>query len=120
MKSKRMNLLINILLPLLIFSGILNLIVTPVHAQYQFDDSLSSGDKQQIDEMMRPIHRIFDLVKYIYFAVAILMGMYGAILLATARGAQENINKAKMTFTSIILGGIVFYIAPTIIPYLLK
>jgi hypothetical protein len=118
-KNYKSNVLINVIFCLLLFTGVLTVLAAPVSAQYEFDNSISSQEQRQIDEMMKPVDKIFNLISYIYGAIAVLMIFYAAIIYLTAQGSDEKINRAKNTLTGVFLGGIVFIGAPKIIPYLL-
>ena len=103
---------------IVIFALMLMLCLYTVAADVNFNAPLSSQDKQQFDAMLVPVMKIYNLVKYIATALAVMMMVFSGITFVTAGGEMAKKEKAKNMGVGVIVGLIVIWVAPLIVQYI--
>ena len=82
--------------------------------------AISQEDKQNFDQILTPIAKIYDFVKYSTTLVASLFLVFAGITYMTA---SSNVNKkdtVKQMIAYIVIGIAIIWGAPYIVSYLLK
>lgn len=103
---------------IVIFALVLLLCSYTVAADVNFNQPLSSQDKQQFDAMLVPVMKIYNLVKYIATVIGVLMMVFSGITFVTAGGEMAKKEKAKNMGVGVIVGLIVIWVAPLIVQYI--
>lgn len=83
-----------------------------VHAQ--------TTDTTAYNEILKPIQKIYDLVRYAATLLALLGFVFAAIQLILAGTNTGKREKAKAMMASIVGGLFVIWAAPLVVPYLLQ
>lgn len=85
--------------------------VPVVHAQ---------TDTSAFDQMLKPIQKVYDFVKYAASLLAMLAFAFAGIQLLLAGKNNAEREKVKSTMTGIVVGLAIIWIAPLAVPYLLQ
>lgn len=97
----------------LVFFAVISLsfVMPVVHAQ---------TDTTAYNEILKPIQKIYDLVRYAATLFALLGFAFAAIQLIIAGTNTGKREKAKAMMASIVGGLFVIWAAPLVVPYLLQ
>ena len=77
--------------------------------------STSGSDQQVFDQILAPIWKVYNLVKYIATAVAALFIVFAGIMYMTAGNDLMKRENAKHMISYVVLGLIVIWAAPLIV-----
>jgi len=81
---------------------------------------VSQDDKEAFDEILTPVLRIYNLVKYIASAIAVIFLMFSGIMFMMSQGDIRRREMAKSTAAYVIIGLIIIWAAPFVVDYLIK
>ena len=84
----------------------------------ELDTDISSEDKAQFDEILTPVQKIYNFVKYISTVVAALYFVYAGIVYITSSNSPQKREQAKTTAGYVVIGLIVIWAAPFVISLL--
>ena len=79
---------------------------------------ISSSDKATFDEILEPVMKIYNFVKYSATVLAMLFLAFAGITYIMSGGDTAKREQAKMMATYIIIGLIVIWVAPLLVRYL--
>ena len=97
---------------------LLLLVAMPAVMAVEFDQDISDEDKQTFDQILEPVMKIYNFIKYAATAIAVLFLIFAGITFMTSGGDQAKRESAKGMATYIVIGLIVIWIAPLIVQYL--
>ena len=83
-----------------------------------FNQTLSSQDKQSFDQMLSPVLKIYNLVKYSASVLAVLVLLFAGVTYITAGSDPGKREKAKNMATYVIIGLVVIWAAPLIVNFI--
>lgn len=89
-----------------------------VHAALDFDSELSSEDEATFDEILAPVMKVYQFIKYAATIVGVLMLVFAGISFAMSGGDQGQKERAKNTAAGVVIGLILIWIAPLIVEYI--
>ena len=94
------------------------LFLVPLVFALEFDD-ISSSDKQTFNEILEPVMKIYNLVKYTSTVIACIMGVFAGITYITSGSEPKKRDSAKQMITYILIGLAIIWAAPLIVNFLL-
>lgn len=97
---------------------LLVLLSLPIAQAVDFDQDISSDDKETFDAILEPVMKIYNFVKYSATALAVLFLIFAGITFIMSGNDQAKREQAKMMATYIIIGLIIIWVAPLIVGYL--
>ena len=101
--------------------GLLLLFAMPfVMAELDFNGNLTDAEKEQFDQILAPLMKIYDFLKYAATAIGVLMFVYAGIIFVTAGGEQAKKEKAKQMAVGVVIGLVLIWTAPLVVRYLVK
>ena len=100
--------------------ALLLVIATPLVAAADFDDSISSSDKQKFDEILKPVMKIYNFVKYSATVLAVLFLVFAGVTFIISSNDPSKREQAKTMGAYIIIGLIVIWVAPLVVEFLLS
>jgi hypothetical protein len=104
-----------------IMLGLLLLLVMPfVLAELDFNGNLTDAEKEQFDQILAPLMKIYDFLKYAATAIGVLMFVNAGITFVTAGGEQAKKEKAKQMAVGVVIGLVLIWTAPLVVRYLVK
>ena len=83
-----------------------------------FDQDLSDDDKATFDNILEPVMKIYNFVKYTATVLAVLFLIFAGVTFIMSGNDQAKREQAKMMATYIVIGLIVIWVAPLIVGYL--
>ena len=98
--------------------ALLALVIVPTMVvAVDFNQSVSVQDKANFDEMLSPVLKIYNFIKYAATAIAVVCIVFAGITLMISGNDQAKREQAKMTGMYIIIGLVVIWVAPLIVQY---
>lgn len=97
---------------------VMPIISTSVHA-VDFDQDISPQDKAQFDEMLKPVMKIYNLIKYAASVIAAIVLLIAAISFMTSGSDPRKRDVAKGMAMYVVIGLVVIWVAPLAVNYIL-
>ena len=91
----------------------LNLVVA-----VDFDDDISNEDKATFDEILDPVMKIYNLVKYAASVVAVVVLLFAGVTYLTSGSNPGKREQAKNMIMYVVVGLIVIWAAPLIVDFI--
>ncbi len=85
-----------------------------------FNEDISNEDKEAFDEILEPVMKIYNLVKYSASVLAVIVLLFGGITYMTAGGNPAKREQAKNIVMYVIIGLIVIWVAPLIVNFVVS
>lgn len=83
-----------------------------------FDDEISNEDKQTFDQILEPVMKIYNLVKYSATVIAVIVLLFAGITYITSGADPGKREKAKSMAMYVVIGLIVIWAAPLIVNFI--
>lgn len=99
---------------------LLLIIAMPIVAAADFDDDISSSDKQKFDEILKPVMKIYSFIKYTATVLAVLFLVFAGITFIISSNDPSKREQAKTMASYVIIGLIVIWVAPLVVDFLLS
>jgi cation transport ATPase len=97
---------------------LLLLVATPfVLAEIDFDEGLTPDEEDQIDQILAPVMKVYNFIKYAATVVGVLVLVFAGITFVTSGGENSKKDKAKNMATGVVIGLIVIWIAPLVVKF---
>lgn len=93
---------------------LLFVMVTPVLAAIDMG-GVSSADKLTFNQILQPVKKIYNLIKYIATFVACAMAVYAGVIYITSAGEPRRKENAKQMITFVLIGLMVVWATPYVI-----
>ncbi len=106
------------LLTALNFALILAIFVAPVLAAIDFNKPPTAEDQATFDQILQPVMKIYNLIKYIATAIAgliLLLAGINYIMSGSEAGKRE---KAKSMAMYVIIGLVIIWAAPLVVKFM--
>jgi len=94
------------------------LLAMPVVLAADFNSAVSTQDQQTFDQILEPVMKVYNFVKYAATVVAVLFLVFAGITFITSGSDQAKRESAKTMATYIVIGLIIIWVAPLIVSYL--
>jgi hypothetical protein len=79
------------------------------------DGELSEEDKAKFDEILEPVMKIYNFIKYIASVIAAIFLLYAGVMYMSSGSDPKKRDQAKHIATYVIIGLIVIWAAPIIV-----
>ena len=96
------------------------LLGVPAALAVDFNSTVSSQDQQTFDQILAPVMKVYNFIKYAATVVAVLFLVFAGITFITSGSDQAKRESAKMMATYVVIGLIIIWVAPIIVSYLTK
>ena len=83
-----------------------------------FNQTISSQDKATFDQILSPVMKVYNLVKYVATAMAVVVLLFAGITYITAGDNPASREKAKNMAMYVIIGLIVIWAAPLVVNFI--
>lgn len=97
---------------------LLLLVALPMVYAVDFDEEISDDDKATFDQILEPVMKIYNFLKYSATVLAVLFLIFAGVTFIMSGNDQAKREQAKMMGAYIIIGLIIIWIAPLIVGYL--
>ena len=82
-----------------------------------FNQPLDPTDEAALDQILSPVMRVYNAVKYAATVIGVLVLVFAGISFITAGGEMAKKERAKLTGIGVIIGLIVIWIAPLVVQF---
>jgi type IV secretory pathway VirB2 component (pilin) len=89
-----------------------------VLAEIDFDSELSEEEEEQVDEILEPVMKIYNFIKYAATVIGVIMLVFAGVTFIMAGGDTGQKEKAKNMAVGVVIGLIVIWIAPTVVEFI--
>ena len=93
------------------------LIMPVVLAEIDFDQPLTPEEEQQFDDILAPVLKVYNFIKYAATIIGVLVLVFAGISFITAGGETGKKEKAKNMAVGVVIGLIVIWVAPLVVKY---
>lgn len=83
-----------------------------------FDDEISSDDKATFDEILEPVMKVYNLVKYSATVLAVIVLLFAGVSYMTSGSNPAKREQAKNMVMYVVIGLIVIWVAPLIVNFI--
>ena len=83
-----------------------------------FDDDISSRDKKTFDEILEPVMKIYNLIKYSATALAVIVMLFAGVNYMSSGSNPAKREQAKNMLMYVIIGLLVIWAAPLIVDFI--
>jgi type IV secretory pathway VirB2 component (pilin) len=83
-----------------------------------FNQPISSQDKQTFDQILAPVIKIYNLIKYIATAVAVIVLLFAGLTYMTAGSNPAKREQAKNMIMYVVIGLVVIWVAPLLVNFI--
>ncbi len=90
----------------------------PTVLAVDFSQEISEEDKETFDQILEPVMKVYNFVKYSATVLAVLSLIFAGITFIISGNDQSKREQAKTTATYIVIGLVVIWIAPLVVGYL--
>ncbi len=94
------------------------LVALPVVVAVDFDADLSDEDKATFDEILEPVMKIYNFVKYAATVLAVIVLLFAGVSYMTAGSDPRKREQAKSMAMYVIIGLIVIWAAPMVVNFI--
>jgi len=98
---------------------VLSFFILPLISAVDFNQAISAEDQQTFDEILEPIMRIYNLVKYSASILAVVVLLFAGVTYMTAGSNPGKREQAKNMAMYVIIGLIVIWGAPLIVDFII-
>ena len=102
----------------LIIMSVLNF-AGAVHAQASLDTTISAEDKAKFDEILTPVEKIYNFIKYAASLVAVIALLFAGISYMFSGNDIRKRDTAKNMATYVVIGLVVIWAAPFVVNLLI-
>jgi type IV secretory pathway VirB2 component (pilin) len=89
-----------------------------VLAEIDFDSELSEEEEALVDEILEPVMKIYNFIKYAATVLAVMMLVFAGITFVTAGGDSGQKEKAKNMAVGVVIGLIIIWVAPVVVEFI--
>ena len=93
--------------------------VLAIDQQAPINTQITAQEQQQFDQILEPVFKIYNFVKYIVTVVAVIFLLYAGISYMTAGNDPKKRDQAKNIVTYVIIGMLVIWAAPLLVGLLI-
>ncbi len=89
-----------------------------VLADVNFNQTITPQEQQQFDQILNPVMKIFNFIKYAATVAGVLMLVFAGITFITSGGDMVKKERAKNMAIGVIIGLIVIWVAPLVVRFI--
>lgn len=83
-----------------------------------FNQTISTQDKATFDQILAPVMKVYNLVKYVATALAVVVLLFAGITYITSGNDPAKREQAKNMAMYVIIGLIVIWAAPLVVNFI--
>ncbi|MBI2548780.1 TrbC/VirB2 family protein [Candidatus Woesearchaeota archaeon] len=95
------------------------LVLMPSVFAYGFNDTISDEDKATFDEILVPVMKIYDFVKYSATVIAVVVLLFAGVKFMMHGNDPRQRDDAKHMAMYVVIGLVIIWGAPLIVEYII-
>lgn len=92
--------------------------VFPLVTAADFNQTITSQDQATFDQILQPVMKVYNLVKYSATVIAVLVLLFAGITYITSGNDPSKREQAKNMAMYVVIGLIVIWAAPLIVKFI--
>ncbi|PIN81082.1 hypothetical protein COV13_02380 [Candidatus Woesearchaeota archaeon CG10_big_fil_rev_8_21_14_0_10_32_9] len=84
----------------------------------EFGGDISEEDQETFDQILEPVMKIYNFVKYAATVLAVLFLLFAGVLFITSANDQAKREQAKSMAMYIVIGLVIIWVAPLVVGFL--
>jgi len=102
-----------------LFAFILVLMACQLVLAVEFNQTISAQDKATFDQILLPVMKVYNLVKYTATVVAVVVLLFAGLTYMTSGADPGKREKAKNMAMYVVIGLIVIWAAPLVVNFII-
>jgi len=100
--------------------GLFLLLLMPqiVSAQIDFNQGISAQDQATFDQILEPVLKIYNLVKYLATAIAALVMLFAGVNYTMSGSDPKRRENAKSMIMYVVIGLVIVWAAPLVVQFI--
>jgi len=94
------------------------LLFSPMIVVAEFGGDISEEDQETFDQILEPVMKIYNFVKYAATVLAVLFLLFAGVLFITSANDQAKREQAKSMAMYIVIGLVIIWVAPLVVGFL--
>jgi len=94
------------------------MLILPSVLAIDFDEELSPEDQQAFDDILEPVMKIYNFIKYAATVVAVLFLVFAGVTFVTSGNDQAKREQAKSMAMYVFIGLVIIWVAPLVVQLL--
>ncbi|MBS3110281.1 TrbC/VirB2 family protein [Candidatus Woesearchaeota archaeon] len=90
----------------------------PLVSAVEFNQSISDQDKATFDQILSPVMKIYNLVKYAATVVAVIILLFAGVNYMTSGDDPKKREQSKSMVMYVVIGLIVIWAAPLVVNFI--
>ena len=99
---------------------LLSIIAMQFVSAVDFDQDISDEDKETFDEILEPVMKVYNLIKYSATVIAVLVLLFAGLSYMTSGSNPGKREKAKNMVMYVVIGLMVIWVAPLIVNFIVS
>lgn len=96
------------------------LMLPSVLADIDFDQEISEEDQETFDQILEPVMKIYNLVKYLATAVAALVLLFAGVSYMTSGADPKKRESSKAMGMYVVIGLVIIWAAPLVVQFIVN
>ncbi len=93
-------------------------VAAPLVSAVDFNQTISADDQAKFDQMLSPVMKIYNFIKYAATAIAVLLLLFSGISFMMNGGDPKKRDDAKHMTTYVIIGLVIIWVAPLLVTFI--
>jgi len=99
---------------------LLSLIGLQFLSAVDFNEDITEEDKEVFDEILEPVMKIYNLIKYSATVIAVMVFLFAGVTYMMAGSNPAKREQAKNMVTYVVVGLIVIWVAPFVVNFIVN
>jgi len=97
---------------------VLLIVTMPLAMATDFNQPISSEDKATFDQILEPVMKIYNMVKYAATVIAVIILLFAGVSYMTSGNDPKKRDTAKNMVMYVVIGLIVIWAAPLVVNFI--
>jgi len=94
------------------------LVISPTIMAASFDDDISAEDQETFDQILEPVMKVYNLIKYAATVIAVIVLLIAGLTYMISGSNPGKREQAKSMAMYVVIGLIVIWAAPLIVNFI--
>jgi len=95
------------------------LLLTPIVMAVDFNEQISAEDKAAFDEILEPVMKVYNFVKYVASVMAVIVILFAGVSYMLSGSDPRKREQAKNMIMYTLVGLFVIWMAPLIVNFII-
>lgn len=95
-------------------------VAVPATYAVEFNQSISAEDQAKFDQVLSPVMKIYNFVRYAATAIAVVLLLFAGISFMTNGGDPKKRDDSKHMVSYVVIGLLVIWAAPLVVNFIVQ